>query len=101
MGKHLWYRDGALELLKRIQKAKVKDPLDPRAPEQAAAFWMTNSTHDPKDVLDTCFALLFLKRATKDMVPAPITPPTEDPSTTGSAPRAHGAYDGGPARRPS
>ena len=79
VGKHLWYRDGALELLKRIKKAKVKDPIDPRAPEQAAAFWMTNSTHEPKDVLDTCFALLFLKRATKDMVPAPITPPDGGP----------------------
>ena len=26
VGKHLWYRDGALELLKRIQKTKVRDP---------------------------------------------------------------------------
>ncbi len=74
VGKHLWYRDGALELLKRLKKAKVSDPIDTRAPEQDAAFWMTNTTHEPKDVLDTCFALLFLKRATKDMVPAPITP---------------------------
>ena len=79
VGKHLWYRDGALEILKRIQKARVKDPLDPRAPEQAAAFWKTGETHEPKDVLDTCFALLFLKRATKDMVPAPITPPDGGP----------------------
>jgi len=79
VGKNLWYRDGALEILKRIKKAQVKDPFDARAPEQAAAFWNTGQTHDPKDVLDTCFALLFLKRATKDMVPAPITPPDAGP----------------------
>ena len=34
-------------------------------------FWNTNATHDPKDVLDTCFALLFLKRATRGMAVTP------------------------------
>lgn len=74
VGKHLWYREGALEILKRIKQAKVRDPLDARAPEEDAVYWETGDTHEPKDVLDTCFALLFLKRATKDMVPVPITP---------------------------
>jgi len=74
VGSHPWYREGALELLKRLKPMKVRDPLDARAPEEDACYWETGDTHEPKDVLDTCFALLFLKRATKDMVPVPITP---------------------------
>ena len=74
IGKHLWYREGAMQLLSRAQITKVADPLDARAPEQEAAFWNTESTHRPKDVLDTCFTLLFLKRATKGVAPGPITP---------------------------
>ena len=37
-----------------------------------SVFWMTGATHEPKDVLDTCFALLFLKRATRGMVPGGV-----------------------------
>ncbi len=61
-----------------------------------ALYWQVRRTHhvhepweladqlsrrreEPKDVLDTCFALLFLKRATKEMVPAPITPADQGP----------------------
>ena len=74
VGKHLWYNEGAQQILSRQKPARVKDLLDPRAPEVDATYWETGQTHDPKDVLDTCFALLFLKRATKDLVPGvPVT----------------------------
>jgi hypothetical protein len=72
VGTHTWYPDGARELLNRLQRTKVKVRAEKGA-EQDAVFWNTNSTHDPKDVLDTCFALLFLKRATRDMIPTPPT----------------------------
>ena len=71
IGKRLWYPEGAKELLKlqkpaRVEvpdiKGKKKTPMD-------GVFWHTNSTHDPKDVLDTCFALLYLKRATMGLTP--------------------------------
>ncbi len=43
-------------------------------------FWDTDSTHGPHDVLDTCFALLFLKRATKGAIPYPtLTGGSDDP----------------------
>ncbi len=74
IGKHAWYPEGARQLLSRAQAAKVGDPFDERAPEQNAVFWNTQSTHQPKDVLDTCFTLLFLKRATRGVAPGPITP---------------------------
>ncbi len=77
LGKHLWYREGAREILQRQQHAKVKDLFDGRAPERDVVFWNTGSTHEPKDVLDTCFALLFLKRATSHLSPAPVTPGDE------------------------
>jgi hypothetical protein len=75
VGKHVWYQEGARSILDRQKPARVKDPLDPRAPEVDVTYWETGATHEPKDVLDTCFALLFLKRATKDIVPGgvPIT----------------------------
>ena len=63
-----------VDFLKRQQRTKVTDPFDTRAPETDAVFWNTRSTHDPKDILDTCFTLLFLKRATRNLAPAPITP---------------------------
>ena len=74
IGTHAWYPEGAKQLLSRAQAVKVADPVDERAPEKDGVFWNTNSTHDPKDVLDTCFALLFLKRATRGVAPGPITP---------------------------
>lgn len=73
VGKHVWYNEGATAILGRLQQVKVKDPTDEAAKEQHAVFW-TDTTHEPKDVLATCFALLFLKRATKDLVPGvPVT----------------------------
>ncbi len=72
LGAHLWYREGAQQLLGHQQHEKRTDPFDSQ--EKSGVFWNTNSTHDPKDVLDTCFALLFLKRATRDVAPMPITP---------------------------
>jgi hypothetical protein len=75
VGRHVWYTEGAREILNRQQAARAQDLLDDRAPEVDVVYWQTNSTHEPKDVLDTCFALLFLKRATKDIVPGgvPVT----------------------------
>jgi hypothetical protein len=67
VGVHPWYRLGAEEILKHGKPAEVDG--------KPALFWETRTTHRPYDVLDTCFALLFLKRATKGLVPAgvPIT----------------------------
>jgi hypothetical protein len=31
-------------------------------------YWDSDSTHKPGEVLDTCFALLFLRRSTGDWV---------------------------------
>jgi hypothetical protein len=75
VGSHVWYREGAREILNHQKPARAKDLLDPRAPEVPVTYWETGQTHEPKDVLDTCFALLFLKRATKGIVPGgiPIT----------------------------
>jgi len=74
VGKHVWYNEGATAILSRLQRAKAKDPADPRAPEEDVVFWNQRDTHDPQDVLSTCFALLFLKRAMKNVVPGvPIT----------------------------
>jgi len=72
VGRNLWYSEGAKELLSRKKAAQVKVRAEKGA-EAPAVFWDTDSTHDPEDVLDTCFALLFLKRATKDMIPPPPT----------------------------
>jgi hypothetical protein len=74
IGKRLWYRPGALEILKRQKPKKVTVPgLKKGSEEKDGVFWMTDSTHEPKDVLDTCFALLYLKRATKGLKPAVVT----------------------------
>ncbi len=56
VGKHAWYSEMGQELINR---------------QDADGHWNSNSTHEPKDTLDTCFALLFLKRATKDVIPFP------------------------------
>ena len=39
--------------------------------QKPQGFWKTGSTHDPEDTLDTCFSLLFLKRATRGGIPFP------------------------------
>ena len=56
VGKHAWYSDFAEELTTR---------------QDATGFWNSGSTHKPEAVLDTCFALLVLKRSTKGGIPAP------------------------------
>jgi hypothetical protein len=71
VGKHLWYTEMGREILNRDQPAKVKVRTEKNR-ETDGVFWLTGDTHDPKDVLDTCFALLFLKRATKGMVPGGV-----------------------------
>lgn len=53
LGPHFWYVEMGGRLL-AIQKPQ--------------GFWKTGSTHEPEDTLDTCFALLFLKRATAPRV---------------------------------
>lgn len=74
IGKRLWYPAGAKELLARQKKAEKKSRvLDKKGRErmEASVFWNTNSSLDPKDVIDTCFALLYLKRATQGLAPPP------------------------------
>jgi len=71
IGTHLWYQEGAEALLRRQKKATIEDPFDKK--EVEGVLWNTNSTHDPKDVLDTCFTLLFLKRATRGLT-GTVTP---------------------------
>ncbi len=73
VGKRLWYPLGAQEILSRQQRATVQVPQMKRGTEEMpGVFWMTDSTHEPKDVLDTCFALLYLKRATHGLVPGGV-----------------------------
>jgi hypothetical protein len=72
LGKNLWYREGAEVLLSLQQPAKVKILEKKGEREADGVFWNTGSTHRPCDVLDTCFTLLFLKRATKGLVPSPV-----------------------------
>jgi hypothetical protein len=80
VGNHLWYTEGAKEILSRQQRTKVKNPLE-RGREYDVVFWDTDSTHEPEDVLDTAFALLFLKRATKDIIPPPNVTGGDDAPT--------------------
>ena len=54
VGSHNWYNEMGQELLNRQRKE---------------GFWKTGSTHEPEDVIDTCFALLFLKRSTAGSIP--------------------------------
>jgi hypothetical protein len=56
VGKHAWYEEGAKQLVGR------------QAPE---GFWDTKTHHQPCDVIDTSFALLFLKKSTKGAIPFP------------------------------
>ncbi len=73
IGKHLWYPAGAKEILSRQKPKRVQVPdiKGKKKTEMQGVFWNTNATHDPKDVLDTCFALLYLKRATQGLTPPP------------------------------
>ena len=64
LGKHLWYNEMGQQLLNR----QAED-----------GHWKTGTTLEPGDTLDTCFALLFLKRATKGAIPNPsITGGSDD-----------------------
>jgi hypothetical protein len=56
LGKHYWYAEMAEQLVNR---------------QDQKGFWDSSSTHKPEKVLDTSFALLFLKRATKGGIPFP------------------------------
>lgn len=53
LGAHLWYVEMARELVGR---------------QRDKGYWDSDSTHKPGEVLDTCFALLFLRRSTGDWV---------------------------------
>ncbi len=65
IGSHLWYSEMGQYLLDT---------------QKADGSWDSQSTHDPRDVLDTCFALLFLKKATDGQIPYPtITGGTDEP----------------------
>ena len=70
VGKRLWYPEGAKQILSRQKKAESTIQLKRgKTRTEDSVYWMTDSTHEPKDVLDTCFALLYLKRATQGLVP--------------------------------
>lgn len=56
LGKHMWYSEMGQQILNR---------------QNEDGHWKTGVTLDPGDVQDTCFALLFLKRATKGAIPFP------------------------------
>jgi hypothetical protein len=65
VGSHRWYNEIGQELINR----QYKD-----------GHWDSHSTHEPRDTLDTSFALLFLKRATAGAIPfGSVTGGSEDP----------------------
>ncbi len=56
LGKHQWYVEMGQQLVNR---------------QKQQGFWHSGTTLNPQEVLDTCFALLFLKRATRGGIPYP------------------------------
>jgi hypothetical protein len=67
LGKHVWYEDMAQQIVGR---------------QAEKGFWNSNSTHKPEEVIDTCAALLFLKRSTKGGIPyGSITGGGDEPPT--------------------
>jgi hypothetical protein len=65
LGNHLWYAEMAEQLLGR---------------QNARGYWDSQSTLANGQVLDTCFALLFLHRATRGGIPFPsVTGGSDDP----------------------
>jgi hypothetical protein len=65
IGEHLWYSEMGQQLIDR----QAED-----------GSWDSNSTHEPRQVLDTCFALLFLKKATEGQIPFPsVTGGSDEP----------------------
>ena len=65
LGTHPWYREGAEFLLEEQKKKSGK--------------WEDTSSCSPEDVLGTCFAILFLKRATRAVTRAVSHLPTPRP----------------------
>ena len=72
VGSHLWYEEGAKQILARKKTHLVEVKIKKNTELLETTFWDTGAGHKPRDVLCTCFALLFLKRATKDMVPGGV-----------------------------
>ena len=68
LGNHLWYREMAGQLVGR---------------QSPKGFWDSATTHKPTAVLDTSFALLFLRRATKGPGPASVTESDADAAVDG------------------
>ena len=67
LGTHFWYVEMARQLV-----ARQKD----------SGIWDSNTTHEPQDVLDTSFALLFLRRATTEIIRNPsVTGGSDEPPT--------------------
>jgi hypothetical protein len=65
LGSHHWYSEMA-EQLCGMQRDK--------------GFWNSQSAHKPEEVLDTCFALLVLKQATRGGIPyGSVTSPGDEP----------------------
>lgn len=67
LGNKQWYMDMASQLIGRQNKEK--------------GFWDSGTTHKPQEILDTSFALLFLKRSTKGGIPyGSITGGSDEPA---------------------
>ena len=65
IGNHLWYSEMGQNLINA---------------QSEEGFWDSQSAHKPAAVLDTCFALLFLKKATQGQIPFPsITGGSDEP----------------------
>ncbi len=64
LGRHRWYAEMAQELVAR---------------QTEKGFWDSDSTHKPQEVLDTSFALLFLRRATDYIRYGSVTEPGDAP----------------------
>jgi hypothetical protein len=65
LGKHPWYQEMAEQLV-----GKQRDK----------GFWNSGTTLKPEEVLDTCFALLVLKRSTGGAIPyGSVTQPGDEP----------------------
>jgi hypothetical protein len=68
LGKRLWYLEMARQLTAR---------------QQDRGFWDSQSTHAPRDVLDTSFALLVLRRATRGPRMSVVTDEPDAPARDG------------------
>ena len=64
LGRHPWYAEMAEQLVAR---------------QTEKGYWDSDSTHKPGEVLDTSFALLFLRRATRVISGGSVTDPGDTP----------------------